>query len=98
METSIGAPGVGETGYEIVRASLASGPFKTVSSVEGNVWTSLDTEAKPEVIYFCKVRAIGKEGPPLFPDPYRPRFPACGDNSTLLEFSDRFIGSSPLFL
>jgi hypothetical protein len=49
------------TGYEVVRASLASGPFNTVSIVGQDTVTFLDTKAKPEVIYFYKIRATGKE-------------------------------------
>jgi hypothetical protein len=49
------------TGYEIARASLASGPFKALATVGPDVQVFLDTGAKPEVIYFYKIRAVGKE-------------------------------------
>ncbi len=50
-------PGV-VTGYEIVRADLASGPFVTVGTVANGVFHYVDTTAAPEVIYYYKVRAM----------------------------------------
>jgi hypothetical protein len=56
-------------GYEIARASLASGPFKTLGSVSAEDRSFCDTGAKPEVIYFYKIRAIGKEGSSSYSKP-----------------------------
>ena len=50
-------PGV-VTGYEIVRAAVFSGPYETVGIVEKGILTFVDKTAKPEAIYFYKVRAI----------------------------------------
>ena len=50
-------PGV-VTGYEIVRATFFSGPYETVGIVEKGILTFVDKTAKPEAIYFYKVRAI----------------------------------------
>jgi hypothetical protein len=58
-------PGV-VTGYEIVRASVFSGPYETVGTVNKGVSTFVDKTAKPEIIYFYKVRAIaGSEYSPF---------------------------------
>jgi hypothetical protein len=57
------------TGYEIVRASLASGPFGTVGKVGPDVHQFLDTGVRPEVIYFYKIRAVGKEEASPFSHP-----------------------------
>lgn len=46
------------TGYEVVRATLASGPFKQVGSVKKGTTEFFDRTAKPENIYFYKVRAV----------------------------------------
>lgn len=46
------------TGYEIVRANLASGPFITVAKVDKGVSEYVDTTAAPENIYYYKVRAM----------------------------------------
>ena len=46
------------TGYEIVRADLASGPFVSVGTVAKGVSEYVDTTAVPEVRYFYKVRAV----------------------------------------
>jgi len=46
------------TGYEIVRASIASGPFKKIGKTKRGVLQYHDKTAKPEIIYFYKVRAI----------------------------------------
>lgn len=48
----------GVTGYEIVRANVFSGPYETVGTVDRGVFTFVDKTAKPENIYFYKVRAI----------------------------------------
>jgi hypothetical protein len=48
-------------GYEIVRAALASGPFEKMGQVGLHVLTFTDTSARKEIIYFYKVRAVGKE-------------------------------------
>ena len=45
------------TGYEIVRADLASGPFDSVGTVGKGVSEYVDTSALKEVIYYYKVRA-----------------------------------------
>lgn len=61
------------TGYEIVRADVFSGPYETVGKVEPGVASFVDRTAKPEVIYFYKVRAlIGSQ-----PSPYSA--PAAGE-------------------
>jgi hypothetical protein len=50
------------TGYQIVRATLAGGPFETIASVNKGVLTYHDATAKREIIYFYKLRAItGKD-------------------------------------
>jgi hypothetical protein len=46
------------TGYEIVRAGLASGPFVIVGTVAKGVFHYVDTTAATEVIYYYKVRAV----------------------------------------
>lgn len=46
------------TGYEIVRADVFSGPYEPVGTVDKGVSTFVDRTAKPEVIYFYKVRAL----------------------------------------
>jgi len=46
------------TGYEIVRADLASGPFVTVGTVAGGVFEYVDTSASKEIIYYYKIRAM----------------------------------------
>jgi hypothetical protein len=46
------------TGYEIVRADVASGPFKKVGKVKKGIFQYNDKTAKPEIIYFYKVRAV----------------------------------------
>jgi len=50
-------PGV-VTGYEIVRSDLASGPFIKVATVSKGNSEYIDTTAKPENIYYYKVRAV----------------------------------------
>jgi hypothetical protein len=50
-------PGV-VTGYEIARAELASGPFKTVAKVKKGAVKYLDKKAKKEIIYYYRVRAV----------------------------------------
>ena len=53
------------TGYEIERAIVASGPFKTIAHVKKGVLKYHDLKAKPENIYYYKVRArAGKEYSP----------------------------------
>ncbi len=49
-------PGI-VTGYEIVRADRASGPFDNVASVNKEVSEYIDTTASKEIIYYYKVRA-----------------------------------------
>jgi len=46
------------TGYEIVRATIFSGPYEAVARVGKGVFSYTDTTAKPEHIYFYKVRAL----------------------------------------
>ncbi len=48
----------GVTGYEIVRAAVFSGPYEAVGTVGKGVFSFVDKTAKPEAIYFYKVRAI----------------------------------------
>jgi hypothetical protein len=45
------------TGYEIVRAELASGPFTKVGAVGKGVSEYVDKTAAKEIIYYYKVRA-----------------------------------------
>ena len=45
------------TGYEILRAEVASGPFTTVTKVNKGVTEYIDTTAAREIIYYYKVRA-----------------------------------------
>lgn len=45
------------TGYEIVRADVFSGPYETVGRVNKGISGFVDRSAKPEIIYFYKVRA-----------------------------------------
>lgn len=54
-------PGI-VTGYEIVRADVFSGPYKTVGVVAKGISIFTDKSAKPETIYFYKVRAISGDG------------------------------------
>jgi hypothetical protein len=53
---SLQDPGV-VTGYEIVRAELASGPFTKVGTVGKGVSQYVDKTASKEIIYYYKVRA-----------------------------------------
>jgi len=46
------------TGYEIVRATIFSGPYETVARVGKDMTMYTDTTALKEIIYFYKVRAI----------------------------------------
>ena len=50
-------PGI-VTGYEIVRADRASGPFAKVAMIGKGVSEYIDTTAAPEIIYYYKVRAM----------------------------------------
>ena len=50
------------TGYEIARAELASGPFKTIGKVGKGVLQFTDKKAKKEIIYYYKVRAVLRGG------------------------------------
>jgi hypothetical protein len=53
------------TGYEIERATMAGGPFKTIARVKMGALKYSDLTAKPENIYFYRVRAVaGKEHSP----------------------------------
>jgi Fibronectin type III domain len=53
------------TGYEIERATMAGGPFKNIARVKKGFLKYHDLKAKPENIYFYKVRAVaGKEHSP----------------------------------
>jgi hypothetical protein len=53
------------TGYEIVRADRASGPFEKVAVVKKAVSEFVDTTASKEVIYYYKVKAMaGKRSSP----------------------------------
>jgi hypothetical protein len=45
------------TGYEIVRAHVFSGPYETVGLVGTGIFSFIDKTARPENIYFYKVRA-----------------------------------------
>ena len=46
------------TGYEIVRADVFSGPYETVGRVDKGISGFVDRSAKPEIIYFYKIRAL----------------------------------------
>ena len=46
------------TGYQIVRAGFASGPFEIVGTVKKGILEFLDTTASPENIHYYKVRAV----------------------------------------
>jgi hypothetical protein len=46
------------TGYEIVRADMASGPFVAVGMVARGVFEYVDTTAAPEIRYYYRVRAM----------------------------------------
>jgi hypothetical protein len=46
------------SGYEILRADLASGPYTTVAKVDKGVSEYVDTTASREIIYYYKVRAL----------------------------------------
>ncbi|MGB9080780.1 MAG: fibronectin type III domain-containing protein [Desulfuromonadaceae bacterium] len=46
------------TGYEIVRTTVFSGPYETVGTVSKGTFSFVDKTAKPEAIYFYKVRAV----------------------------------------
>jgi len=50
------------TGYEIARAELASGPFKTIGKVDKGMLKYTDKKAKKEIIYYYKVRATVRGG------------------------------------
>jgi hypothetical protein len=54
-------PGI-VTGYEIVRADMASGPFVKVATVDKGVFEHMDTTASREIIYYYKVRAVAGAG------------------------------------
>jgi len=57
------------TGFEIVRATLMSGPYSPVATVEGTGRSYTDRTAAPEHIYFYKVRALTTGGPSDFSVP-----------------------------
>lgn len=46
------------TGYEVMRAAMASGPFETVGTAKKGMSEFVDTTASPENIYYYKVRAV----------------------------------------
>lgn len=46
------------TGYEVLRAAMASGPFETVGTAKKGATEFVDTTASPENIYYYKVRAV----------------------------------------
>lgn len=46
------------TGYEIVRATIFSGPYEVLARVDKGVFTYTDTTAAAENIYFYKVRSM----------------------------------------
>jgi len=46
------------SGYEIVRAEFASGPFSKVAVVDKGPSQYIDATASPEIIYYYKVRAV----------------------------------------
>jgi hypothetical protein len=50
-------PGI-VTGYEVVRADLASGPFVRIATLPKGVHEYTDTTASSETIYYYKVRAM----------------------------------------
>ena len=77
-KASANDPGI-VTGYEIARATFASGPFETIAKVDKGVLTYHDSTAQPEIIYFYKVRAMaGKEYSPYsdMVTAERPGYPA----------------------
>lgn len=58
-------PGI-VTGYEIVRANIFAGPYQTVGTVGKGIITFVDKTARPENIYFYKIRAIAGNRYSLF--------------------------------
>lgn len=48
----------GITGFEIFRADFYSGPFELVAATAGTVFEWLDATARPELLYYYKVRAV----------------------------------------
>ncbi|MEN6463691.1 MAG: fibronectin type III domain-containing protein [Syntrophaceae bacterium] len=46
------------TGYEVTRATIASGPFRPVGFVSKGMTIFYDMTAKPENIYFYKIRSV----------------------------------------
>ncbi|MRR34193.1 fibronectin type III domain-containing protein [bacterium] len=54
------------TGYEVVRATYFSGPYESVGTVDRGVFSFVDKTAKPEAIYFYKVRAMAGSQYSLF--------------------------------
>jgi hypothetical protein len=46
------------SGYEIVRAEFASGPFTKIATVDKGASQYIDETASPENIYYYKVRAV----------------------------------------
>ena len=46
------------TGYEILRADIASGPFISIGKVGQGVFEYVDNTAAPEIIYYYKVGAM----------------------------------------
>ncbi len=57
------------TGFEIVRATLLSGPYSLIATVDGNIREHTDSTAASEHIYFYKVRALTADGPTDFSIP-----------------------------
>ena len=57
------------TGYEIVRATSAAGPFEKVGTVQKGIEHFLDTTAAPENIFYYKVRALSDAGPSAWSPP-----------------------------
>jgi hypothetical protein len=46
------------TGYEIARATVASGPFQPIATVKEGTLKYYDAMAQSEAIYYYKVRAL----------------------------------------
>ena len=64
------------TGYEIVRATSAAGPFETVGRVKKGIGHFLDTTAAAENIYYYKVRALSDAQPSEWSAPVTGERPA----------------------
>ena len=57
-----------ETGFEIYRSTVSSGPFSKIITTAANKNSYADSTLTPAAVYYYKVKAIGKYGESIFND------------------------------